>query len=122
MGPLFPTVQYQDTAPRPPTPGIVWIYLTVFAALAATGLLAVLYETVATARYGRTLGKMWVHIRPLQIDGRPLGTGRALGRATLYWLSTVLGWIGILDPLWCLWDADRQCVHDKVVGTIVVDD
>jgi hypothetical protein len=38
-----------------PTPGFVWVYLTVFACALATGLFMVAYETVATARYGRPL-------------------------------------------------------------------
>jgi uncharacterized RDD family membrane protein YckC len=28
----------------------------------------------------------------------------------------------MLDPLWCVWDNNRQCLHDKAVGTIVVND
>jgi uncharacterized RDD family membrane protein YckC len=38
------------------------------------------------------------------------------------WLSGYTGVIGLVDPLWCLWDNDRQCVHDKAVNTIVVND
>src|ERR1700728_2068787 len=33
----------------------------------------------------------------------------------------VLG-IGLVDPLWCLWDENRQCLHDKVSDTIVIND
>jgi len=121
-GPIFPTNQYPNTNARVPTPGIVWIYLAVLGAGAATGLVAVAYETVATARYGRTLGKSWLRIRPVRTDGGPVGWGRAFGRVSIYWLSTLLGWLGALDPLWCLWDANRQCVHDKVADTIVVND
>jgi len=122
VGPLFPVALNNNSDARLPTPGILWIELTVFGAAFVTGLVAVVYEAVATARYGRTLGKMWLQIRPLRIDGGPLGSGRAFGRAGLYWLSSVLGWVGILNPLWCLWDADRQCLHDKIVRTIVVND
>ena len=31
-------------------------------------------------------------------------------------------WIGLLDPLWCLWDDKRQCLHDKAVDSIVIND
>jgi uncharacterized RDD family membrane protein YckC len=120
-GPLFPR-QPQDTGVRGPTPGVVWIYLAVFVAVVATGLVAVAYETVATARYGRTLGKAWLHIRPVAMDGGPVGWGPAFGRVALYFLSGVLGWLGAIDPLWCLWDANRQCLHDKAAGTLVVND
>jgi len=30
--------------------------------------------------------------------------------------------IGLLDPLWCLWDQNQQCVHDLAASTIVVQD
>jgi hypothetical protein len=30
--------------------------------------------------------------------------------------------IGLLDPLWCLWDANQQCLHDKVVDSVVIND
>jgi uncharacterized RDD family membrane protein YckC len=30
--------------------------------------------------------------------------------------------LGALDPLWCLWDDKRQCLHDKAAGTIVIND
>jgi uncharacterized RDD family membrane protein YckC len=120
-GPIFPRVP-ATTRARQPTPGFVWIYLTVIGCLVLTGLTMVLYETVATAKWGRTLGKAWLHIRPVRLDGTVLGWARSFGRVALYWLSGWLSWIGLLDPLWCLWDANQQCLHDKVVGTLVVND
>jgi len=120
-GPLFPKPNpypYGTT----PLPGIFWIYLAILAAASATGLIWVLYETIATARYGRTLGKAWLHIRPVRTDGRSLGLGRAFGRIALYWVSGFLSWIGLLDPLWCVWDENRQCLHDKMVDTVVIND
>jgi uncharacterized RDD family membrane protein YckC len=120
-GPMFPKVTYDPNASTP-TPGFVWIYVAVAGALVASGLVMVIYETAATARFGRTLGKAWLRIRPLRPDGRTLGWGRSFGRVTVYWLAGILNWLGALDPLWCLWDENRQCLHDKVVDTIVVND
>jgi uncharacterized RDD family membrane protein YckC len=40
----------------------------------------------------------------------------------IFWLAGFLGWIGLLDPLWCLWDDKRQCLHDKVADSIVVNE
>jgi uncharacterized RDD family membrane protein YckC len=123
FGPIFPRIPINDNSNATvPTPGFVWIYLTVIGSLVATGLVMVAYETVATARYGRTLGKAAMHIRPLRTDGRPLGWGRAFGRIAIYWCSGFLSWLGFIDPLWCLWDATRQCLHDKAVDSIVVND
>lgn len=121
FGAIFPRVE--RTSPQPlPTPGFVWLYLTIFGAALFTGVVLVVYETLMTVKWGRTLGKRWLGIRPVRTDGSALGWGRSFGRVALYWLSGFLSWIGLLDPLWCLWDADSQCLHDKVVDTIVVND
>lgn len=120
-GRIFPRANPDPHASQP-TPGFVWLYLAVLGAGLVSGVLYLAYETVATVRYGRTLGKAWMRIRPVRIEGLPLGWGRAFGRVALYWLSGLLSWVGLLDPLWCLWDPNRQCVHDKAVGTLVVND
>jgi uncharacterized RDD family membrane protein YckC len=123
FGPIFPTINPNDPHASLPTPGFVWIYLTIFLCGLATGILMLAYETVATARYGRTLGKAWLHIRPVRTDGAVLGWGRSLGRVAIYWVAGAVGnGIGLLDPLWCLWDANQQCLHDKVVDSVVIND
>lgn len=119
VGPIFPKV---TTGNPTPTPGFLWIYWLIIGCFVATGAVMVVYETIATAKWGRTLGKKWVRIRPLQADGTALGWGRALGRVVFVWLATFLSWIGLLDSLWCLWDGDHQCLHDKIVHTVVVND
>ncbi len=121
FGPIFPKVSPDRNASLP-TPGFVWLYLVVAACGLATGIVAIAYETFTTTRYGRTLGKRWMHIRPLRGDGTTLSGWRALGRAVIQTLFGFLSWIGLLDPLWCLWDDNRQCLHDKVADTIVVND
>jgi uncharacterized RDD family membrane protein YckC len=125
FGPLFPQLRPTGatvSSPPQPTPGFVWLYLVVLAVGLVTGLVTVAYETVLVAAYGRTFGMRWLHIRPLGTDGAPIGWARAFVRALVYWLCSLLGWIGLLNVLWCLWDADRQCLHDKAADTIVVDD
>jgi uncharacterized RDD family membrane protein YckC len=122
FGPIFPTFNETNAAASQPTPGFLWVYLTIFGCAIATGVVMVAYETVATARYGRTFGKAWLHIRPVRVDGSVLGLGRAFGRVAIYWLIGFLGWIGLVDSLWCLWDNNRQCLHDKVADSIVVND
>jgi uncharacterized RDD family membrane protein YckC len=123
FGPIFPSLYVNNHAVAPqPTPGFVWVYLTIFACGVATGIAMVLYETVATARYGRTLGKAWLHIRPVRVDGSPLGPGRAFGRVAIYWAFGLVTGLGLIDPLWCTWDDKQQCLHDKVVDSIVIND
>jgi uncharacterized RDD family membrane protein YckC len=122
FGPLFPQIPANDPNTTLPTPGFLWVYVTVFGCALGTGFVMVAYETVATARYGRTLGKAWLKIRPIRVDGTTLGWWRAFGRVAVYWMFGFINWIGLIDPLWCLWDDTRQCLHDKVADTIVIND
>ncbi len=115
--PAYPGPEYHARFP-----GFVWLELVVFACAFVTGLISIAYETFATVRYGRTLGKRWLGIRPVRADGSPITTGRALGRSAFRAGVGFLSWIGLLDPLWCLWDDTRQCLHDKVADTIVIND
>jgi uncharacterized RDD family membrane protein YckC len=122
FGPIVPTFSPDPSNSPVQTPGFVWVYVAIAACAFVTGLAMVAYETVATAKFGRTFGKAWLHIRPVRLDGAMLGWGRSFGRAAIGWVAGVLGWIGLLDPLWCLWDDKRQCVHDKVADSIVIND
>ena len=119
-GPMFPKATSPNT--NPPTPGFVWLYLAMFGVAIVDGVLFCSYEAVATAKFGRTLGKRWMRLRPVTLDGQPLGWGRSFGRAALQFVGGWFGWVGLLDDLWCVWDGDSQCVHDKIVGTLVVND
>jgi len=122
VGPLFPKTAYPDSNGNAPVPGIIWIYVVVLGCALVTGLIGVAYETFATARYGRTLGKRWLHIRPVRMDGSKITVGRALARSSFRFGMGLLSYAGLLDPLWCLWDDKRQCLHDKVADTIVIND
>jgi uncharacterized RDD family membrane protein YckC len=121
FGPIAP-VESSDSNQLVGVPGFVWIELTIFGAGAAAQLIWFVYVFVALGRFGHTLGQKWLHIRPVLLDGRPLGWSLALGRTALMVLASLLGWIGLLDYLWCCWDANRQCLHDKVVSSLVVVD
>ena len=90
--------------------------------LVATGLIMAIYETVATVRYGRTLGKARMGIRPPRSDGTALGWARAFALIGTYFFAGALSWLGLLDPLWCRWDEERPCLLDKVVDTVVIND
>ncbi len=76
------------------------------------------YEAILTHRYGQTLGKKLLGIKVVRVqDGRNQSFGGALGRVAM---RIVLSNIYV-DDLWCLWDKPwRQCLHDKVVKTVVV--
>jgi len=82
-----------------------------------------LYYTVCYAEGGQTLGKMNGNIA-VRRDGdeeAPLGYVRSFLRAAappVLWLLFVIP--GLLDVLWPLWDTKKQSLHDKLVGSVVV--
>jgi signal peptidase I len=56
-------------------------------------------------------------------DGRVPGWKRAVVRGIVSFVADLLAntcGIGILDPLWLLWDRQRQTLHDKAAATIVM--
>jgi len=75
------------------------------------------YNIYLLGRDGATLGKRWMKIRVQSRDGLPLGFGKAFLRELV---KAVLGNLCFLLYLWPLWDAEKQGLHDKVLGTHVV--
>jgi len=74
---------------------------------------------------GQTLGKRSLNIATRDASsGLPIGPIRAALRMFIMYvlsLPLLLCIPGLLDVLWPLWDPRRQCWHDKVVGSVVVD-
>ena len=76
---------------------------------------------------GQTPGKQLLGIRAIREDGQPATWGRMFLREFVYknivfGILSVLtaGIVWVLDYLWALWDRDRQTLHDKLSGTVVV--
>jgi uncharacterized RDD family membrane protein YckC len=67
---------------------------------------------------GAGAGKQAMHIRVVDAQtNAPIGYRRAFVR----WLGQILsGVVFLLGYFWMLWDADRQCWHDKLAGDVVV--
>lgn len=81
-----------------------------------------LYYMVCYAEGGQTIGKMTTRTA-VRLDGdedRPLGYVRALIRALIPPFFWVLIVPGLLDVLWPLWDGKKQTLHDKLVGSVVI--
>lgn len=120
VGPIFPS---RSSAPNAQLPSGYWELFGLFTLLGlGVGFLNVIYQGVTTVRYGRSLGKRWMSIRPVRLNGTPPGWGSSMGREAVYLCSSFFSYFGLLDPLWCLWDPNRQCLHDKAAGTIVIRD
>jgi uncharacterized RDD family membrane protein YckC len=92
---------------------------------------SVVYETVFLVRWGATPGKMALgtSVRRVGTPG-PLSVGAALRRLAIHVGTGLVGLLPIisllgsaaslLDALWLLWDPRRQCLHDKLADTVVV--
>lgn len=77
-----------------------------------------LYFTVATVvTRGRTVGKLMTGTRVVRLDGEQLTWLLSLERAGGYAAGLATGLMGFMRVFW---DRNRQCVHDRIAGTVVV--
>ncbi len=75
------------------------------------------------SRHGQTPGKRVAGIQVRdRATGEAMGAARALAREALvlgFWCVLVLG--GVVDALSPLWDRCNQSLHDRIVGSVVVE-
>ncbi|MDH5588534.1 MAG: RDD family protein [Gemmatimonadota bacterium] len=80
----------------------------------------VLYLTVLLSWWnGQTVGKRLMGIRVVRLDGEPINWWVAFERAGGYAAGLATGMLGFAQ---IYWDANRQGIHDRIVGTVVVRD
>jgi len=96
-------------------------YLATIASL----IIVLAYQALMLASQGQTLGNMAAGT--IVVDaatGAPVTSGKAWARSAMdvvFRVGTMLFVIPILvDDLWPLWDKQKQTLHDKVAGTVVV--
>ena len=81
---------------------------------------ASLYLTVILSWWkGQTVGKRMLKIRVVRLDGEPITWWTAFERAGGYAAGFATGLLGFAQVYW---DANRQAIHDRIVGTVVVVD
>lgn len=73
-----------------------------------------LYFPVLWAAKGATLGLMVFGLRIVGLDGQPLGLKQVLIRLLGFWF------LGAVGFLWLAFDKQKQALHDKLAGTLVV--
>ncbi len=81
------------------------------------------YNALMIGYKSATVGKMALGIHVRSSDGTPVGWRGALLRPVLQIAISLIprvGIVGLLDYLWMLWDGQKQTLHDKIAGTIVV--
>ena len=121
-------VQAAANAGRP-TPDSTTFVSNVLASTVKLTLLqlvvAAIYQIPQIKLRGATLGKMAlrIRVRPMDVEGLP-SWGQAVLRFVGFDLFSAVpnigGFYALLDSLWCLWDPRRQCLHDKMARTAVV--
>jgi hypothetical protein len=81
---------------------------------------AALYMTIVLSWWnGQTVGKRVAGIRVVRLDGAPITWWIAFERVGGYAAGFATGLLGFAQ-IW--WDANRQAIHDRIVGTVVVVD
>lgn len=79
---------------------------------------AILYSTILLSWWnGQTVGKRLLGVRVVRLDGEPITWWVAFERAGGYAAGFATGLLGFAQ-VW--WDANRQAIHDRIVGTVVV--
>jgi uncharacterized RDD family membrane protein YckC len=82
------------------------------------GVAGIAYFVYFHGKTGQTIGKRACGIKVVdRATGRPIGTGRAIGRYFAAILSAIPCALGYL---WAAWDKDKQTWHDKMVNTVVI--
>ena len=81
---------------------------------------ASLYMTILLSAWkGQTVGKRLLGIRVRRLDGEPITWWLAFERAGGYAAGLATGLLGFAQVYW---DANRQAIHDRIAGTVVVVD
>lgn len=101
-------------------------YMDAFVQVQMTGMVIgivinAIYHTFFMIRTnGQTPGKQLLGIRVVKKDGTPITIGDALLRNVIgYWVSAIVFYLGYF---WANFDSENQAWHDKIAGTVVVND
>lgn len=100
------------------------------AALAATSIMSLyfiallVYQCYLLSTRGQTLGKKWLGVKIVKLDGTPAGFPAAVALRVL--VNSLIGLVPIVGGIYVLVDSlmifrdDRRCIHDLIAGTRVV--
>jgi uncharacterized RDD family membrane protein YckC len=80
-------------------------------------IFSVLYFATFYSLVGYTPGKYLVGLKVVRTDGFRLGFWRSVVRGISYYLSALLLFMGFI---WIIFDKNRQALHDKIAGTVVI--
>jgi uncharacterized RDD family membrane protein YckC len=96
----------------------VGVALTVLGGILALGI-QIWNRWIRSGRTGQSVGRQVMGLRMVsERTGMPIGAGMAFVRDLAHIIDSIICYIGWLFPLW---DAKRQTIADKLVGTLVYD-
>lgn len=78
---------------------------------------SILYFATFYSLVSYTPGKYLLGLRVVRTDGFRLGFWRSVVRGIGYYLSALILFMGFI---WIIFDKNRQGLHDKIVGTVVI--
>jgi uncharacterized RDD family membrane protein YckC len=107
------TLLARNASPESRIAGIITLLISLVVFLA----LFIGYPVFFWVYAGQTPGKALMGLRVATLDGAPMSVGRALIRATGYWLSALPLFLGFV---WIAIDDERQGWHDLLAGTCVI--
>jgi uncharacterized RDD family membrane protein YckC len=114
------TVSSSFTRGRP-TPGDIGMFVAVMTLFTIP---LVLYQWYLLATTGQTLGKRWLGIKVVKMDGAPVDF--VSGVFLRNWVPGMIGFVPTVGPIFGLVDIlfifgnERRCLHDMIAGTKVV--
>ena len=82
------------------------------------GWIGIYFITTIAFFRGQTLGKRFLKIRVIRLNNKPIGLFFAFERFGGYAAGLATGLLGFFQ---IFWDANRQAIHDKIAGTVVID-
>ena len=72
------------------------------------------------ARNSQSIAKKWLQIKVVRADGSQVSLGRLiLLRNAVVWILSLIPMFGIVDVLF-IFGESRQCLHDRIADTIVI--
>lgn len=82
------------------------------------------YQWSLIARQGQTLGKKWLGIKIVKLDGSPVNfaSGVVLRNWVMSMVGNVpyLGFVASLANVVMIFGQERRCLHDQIAGTKVI--
>jgi len=87
----------------------------------ATLLVGIYNRVYLVAQRGYSIGQGVVKIKVVDANGQLLSQGTALIRLLAQAGMGFVPLLPVVDLLWPLWDERRQTLHDKAVGSYVID-